>query len=99
MDDWKEKFRSQWQELYRLYAEPRTLAIIPKERPRWYQLRWKLANALIRLARWISPVNPSLHAWTAEAIMDQMVYGQHIVRVDPFSDEAREVTHQEQKED
>ena len=57
--------------------------IKPKQKPRWYQLRFQLANRLVRLAKWIHPQNPEVLAFYQQGIMDMMIYGKHITRVAP----------------
>lgn len=59
-----------------------------KERPRWYQFRLKLSNAFVWLARKVHPRNPEVYAFTTELMMDAMITGRSIVRVDPCSPEA-----------
>lgn len=58
-------------------------------RPKWYQLRFRLANAFVRLARKIHPENPEVMAFYTQLMMDQMIYGTSIVRIDPMTGEAK----------
>lgn len=54
-------------------------------KPKWYQFRWWVSRWLVRLAGWVKPDNPDLQAWVAEMMLDSMVYGKHIVRIDPMA--------------
>jgi hypothetical protein len=54
---------------------------VPKEQPKWYNLRWKLSNKLVWLARKIHPENPEVKAFWMDVMADQMITGQAIVRV------------------
>ncbi len=54
-----------------------------KERPKWYQFRWRLSSAIVRFAQWIYPDNPDLKAYMAQAMSDMLIYGHHISRVNP----------------
>lgn len=57
--------------------------VTAKARPKWYQLRWKLSNLFVRIARRIYPENPEVTAFYLQTMTDQLIYGQSIVRVGP----------------
>ena len=57
--------------------------VTAKEKPRWYQLRWKLSNFFVRVARGIYPQNPEVIAFYTQIMTDQLIYGQSVVRVGP----------------
>lgn len=52
-------------------------------KPRWYQLRWKLSNALANLARRIYPSNPDVMAFYMQVVTDYMISGRAVTRIDP----------------
>ena len=56
---------------------------VPCKHPKWYNFRWKLSNILIDLARKIYPNNPEVEAFWTDLIVDQMIYGKAITRVNP----------------
>lgn len=56
-------------------------SITATEKPKWHDLRWKLSNALVGLARRIYPRNPEVNAFLMQLMTDQMIYGQSVVRV------------------
>lgn len=53
------------------------------EKPKWFQLRWKLSNALVSLARKVYPENPEVTAFYYGLMLDQIITGQMVVRVGP----------------
>jgi len=53
------------------------------DKPKYYQLRWKLSNLFISIASKIYPRNPELKAFYLQMLTDQMFYGKSIVRIDP----------------
>ena len=55
------------------------------ERPKWYNFRWRVSSALVRLARRIYPANPDVKAFFMQIAMDQMICGGSVVRVDPLA--------------
>ena len=42
-----------------------------------------LAMRLVRLAQWIYPKSEAVLSFYAQMAIDEMVYGQHITRIDP----------------
>ena len=58
----------------------KTVAI---DRPMWYHLRWGVSNMLIRLARRVYPKNPEVRAFWMDLMMDELISGRAITRVDP----------------
>jgi hypothetical protein len=52
-------------------------------KPKWYNLRWKVSNALVRMANRVYPKNPEVTAFWMQAMSDQMIYGHSVVRVKP----------------
>ena len=58
-------------------------SITATEKPKWHDLRWKLSNALVWLARRVYPRNPEVNAFLMQVMTDQMIYGQSVVRVNP----------------
>jgi hypothetical protein len=57
--------------------------VVAKEKPRWYQFRWKLSNFFVRIARRIYPENPEVTAFYMQTMTDQLIYGQSIVSIGP----------------
>lgn len=62
------------------------MEVLAKEKPRWYQLRWKLSNLFMCIGRWIYPKNPEWQAFLMQLTLDQMLYGGAMVRIDPFAE-------------
>ena len=58
-------------------------SIIATEKPKWHNIRWKLSNAVVLVARWIYPENPEVKAFLMQVMTDQMIYGQAVTRIDP----------------
>lgn len=50
--------------------------------PKWYQFRTKLANVLIKIARWIKPNNPAMMAYLTEQMIEMKISGMAIRKVD-----------------
>lgn len=57
--------------------------IAAKEKPKWFQLRWKLANNLVKLARAIHPRNPEVYAFMMQMAVDELICGKAVVRIEP----------------
>lgn len=55
--------------------------LISKEQPKWYNLRWKLSNFLVRVARKIYPENPEVTAFYIQLVHDDLIAGRAIVRL------------------
>ena len=55
--------------------------IKPTEQPKWHQLRWRVSNWLVAVARKISPENPEVEAYWMEQLAEQMIYGMSVSRV------------------
>jgi len=53
----------------------KTYDVIAKEKPKWYQLRWKLSNLFVKIAKWIYPENPAVKAFLLKKLTDFMIYG------------------------
>jgi hypothetical protein len=64
--------------------------VTAKARPNWRQIRWKVSNALLDLARWIYPENPEVKAFFMQMVMDQMIAGKAVMRVDPHRFDGKE---------
>lgn len=58
-------------------------SITATAKPKWHNIRWKLSNAVVRLARWIYPENPEVKAFLMQVMTDQLIYGQAVTRVAP----------------
>jgi hypothetical protein len=58
-------------------------SITAKNKPKWHNLRWKISNALVKLARKIYPRNPEVDAFMLQIISDQIIYGRSMVRISP----------------
>jgi hypothetical protein len=56
-----------------------------KEKPKWHQIRWKVSNLLVKMARFIHPENPEVMAFYTQLLLDQMIYGRAIARF-PWDD-------------
>jgi hypothetical protein len=52
-------------------------------KPKWFQLRFKLSNLFMSVARLIYPQNPDIRAFYVQLMMDQLIYGESIIRVNP----------------
>lgn len=52
-----------------------------KDKPRWYQLRWRLSNFFVSIARKIKPDNPEVMAFMAECIYEHAIMGKAVVLV------------------
>jgi hypothetical protein len=66
----------------------RTLRIIEKNKKVKSCRSW-IATKLVRLAQWIEPDNDAVNAFVIALIIDQMIYGQSIVRIDPVEEEQK----------
>jgi len=53
-----------------------------KEKPKWYQFRWKLSNMFVIIAKKIYPESPEVRAFYMKQLSDMMIYGNVITRVD-----------------
>jgi len=51
-----------------------------KEKPLWYQFRWRLSNALMGVARWVKPDNPEVMAFLMEVATEQAIMGSALVK-------------------
>jgi len=60
-----------------------SISVHATQKPKWYQLRWKLSNLLMRMANRVYPENPEVFAFMMKIMMDQMITGGSIVRIDP----------------
>lgn len=58
--------------------------IIPKDKPKWFELKKWAARLLVRLAQKIDPTSPDVYAFHMQQMMDLMITGGAITRVDPF---------------
>lgn len=56
-----------------------------KHKPKWYEFRYKFAAWLVKVARWIYPAHPETTAFLMQQMTDYMIYGKHVMRVDPDS--------------
>ncbi len=54
-----------------------------KERPKWYNFRWRLSNLFVKIATKIYPENPEVIAFFMKLIQDEMIYGKSVIRVEP----------------
>ena len=54
-----------------------------KEKPKWYNARWKASNFFVKIGMKIYPDNPEVKAFIVQQILDQMICGQSITRIDP----------------
>ncbi len=52
-------------------------------KPKWYQLRRRLSNVFLWLAKKTYPENPEVWAFMCKQIMDLAIYGQTVTRVSP----------------
>ena len=59
------------------------LCVKAKLKPKWFQFRWRLSNFLLKLVDKIQPKNPDVYAFYLQAMMDQIIYGKHVVRINP----------------
>lgn len=57
--------------------------ITTKDKPRWFQFRWKLSYLIMRLARWVYPPSPEVWAFITQMAMDEMIFGGAIRRIKP----------------
>jgi hypothetical protein len=54
-----------------------------KEKPKWYQIRWKLSNIFVKIAYKIYPESPNVKGFWMQQIMDGLILGESIIRVNP----------------
>ncbi len=52
------------------------------EKPKYYQLRWKISNLFMRLARRVYPESPEVKAFYLQMLHDYMIAGKFVTRVD-----------------
>jgi len=52
-------------------------------KPKWFQFRRRLSNWFLWLAKKIYPENPEVWAFFCKIMVDTMITGQSIVRVEP----------------
>jgi len=53
------------------------------KRPKWYNIRWRISNLFVHIARIIDPGNPEVKAFYMQRITDALIYGKSIIRVNP----------------
>jgi hypothetical protein len=53
-----------------------------KEKPRWHQVRWRLSNIFVRIAKKIYPENPEVMAFFIKQMTDLAIYGGSITHID-----------------
>lgn len=51
--------------------------------PKWYELRKRLSDFFLRLAKRLYPESPNIKAFFVKQYVDAMIYGGSITRVDP----------------
>lgn len=56
----------------------------PKKKPKWYQLRKVVCRWLVHLARWVEPRSEEIYAFHLQQMMDAMIYGGSITRINPM---------------
>jgi hypothetical protein len=49
----------------------------------WIKIKQKLSIKLVKLARKLYPENPEVTAFFARLLVDRMIYGKSIIRVEP----------------
>ena len=59
------------------------LSITATEKPKWHNFRWRLSNSIVRLAMWVYPENPEVKAFFMKSMIDQMIYGQAVIMLNP----------------
>ncbi len=57
--------------------------IKPKTSPKWYQFRKWATRLLVRIAQKIDATSPDVYAFHMQQMMDMMIAGGSITRVDP----------------
>ncbi len=57
---------------------------VAKDKPKIWQVRWKLSNCFVGLARKIYPANPEIAAFHLQQYSDMMILGKSITRVTPL---------------
>ncbi len=71
--------------------------IKPKTKPQWYETRKWMARALVRLAQKIDATSPDVYAFYMQQMVDVMITGQSIVRIDPhYANQPKKDTTHEQ---
>jgi hypothetical protein len=55
----------------------------PKDKPKWYNIRRRVASKLVILARKIYPDSLEVKAFWMDVMMDSAIYGKAITRVNP----------------
>jgi len=69
------------------------MSIESKEKPRWFQFRWKLSNIFVKIAVKIYPENPEVKAFWMQQMIDSLILGRSVIRVNPeemFKSEVKE---------
>lgn len=61
----------------------KTFDITTTEKPRWFQIRWRISNLFLRIAKWIYQENPGVWAFYLKQATDLMISGNAITRIDP----------------
>jgi hypothetical protein len=56
----------------------------PKKKPKWYELRKCAARLLVRCAQKIEPTSPDVAAFHMQQMMDTMITGGAITRINPI---------------
>lgn len=64
-------------------ARGKMIRIDPKDKPKFFELRRRLAKLFVDIARRIYPVSPEVNAFYIQMMTDQMVLGQCMTRIDP----------------
>lgn len=54
------------------------IKVTAKDKPKWYQLRWKLSNLFVEIGRKIYPENPEVMAFYMQVMHDRMIYGNYV---------------------
>jgi len=58
-----------------------TYDICATEKSKWHNLRWKVSNTLIVIAKWVYPENPEVYAFLMKKAIDEAIYGRSITHI------------------
>ena len=61
------------------------MKIVPKNKPKYYEIRKWVCRLLVNMARKIEPRSEEVAAFHMQQMHDLMITGRSVVRIDPFT--------------
>jgi hypothetical protein len=58
--------------------------VTPKQKPKWHEVRRRIARVFVRIAQKIYPNSPEVMAFHMQQMTDMMILGHCITRIDPM---------------